>query len=213
MPALTLVQLQDLFFDITVTMTGYDEKKVRHAYQPQGQPGNEISQDIVYLDVMEVDNQWNRQRNDVQKNSATYESGFITLEDGSFLVTENGEKIVADPYIAATSDIETSYTRVIQTRWTVYGTTCYDMASVIAWKILNPDIREALREHDVKPVCDIPAPILGREMVNGQWWQRTDLTVLFYAGTVRTNDVPTLIATDIHVVPEALPERIIEITR
>lgn len=58
----TLSQLQGVLQSVTSTITELDGKKVRIAFQAQGQPARLINEDIIYLSIRQADNPYDKQR-------------------------------------------------------------------------------------------------------------------------------------------------------
>lgn len=56
----TLSELQKLLHDAIVTITSLNPKNVRPAFQQRNQPGRTIDQDIVYLKLEQVDDEWDK---------------------------------------------------------------------------------------------------------------------------------------------------------
>lgn len=183
---LTLVQLQDLFWGVTVTMTGLDGKFVRHAYQPNSQPFSEINQDCVYLFIAPVDDAYDEQRDITFLPNAADQTG-QTAEQSIF------------------------YTRVIEAQWTFYGANGFDLADTVRNGILTESIRATMAASEVRPLTNVPAPTHLPESINNQWWERTDLKARFNVGTLRTATVPYLVAAQIDIYDEHGLERVIQV--
>jgi hypothetical protein len=181
MAVLTLAQLQDLFFGVTVTMTGLDPKMVRHAYPSDGQPAWENTQNVVLLNVTEADDEYNRKRD------LTY-----THQDSTH----------------ATESV--FYTRVMQVQWTTFGPLGYDMADTIRYAILTEAIRNTLRASEVYPIPDIAAPSRLPYDHNTQWWERSDLYAKFNVATRRTNTVPYIDSATVEIIDDAGAQNIIQ---
>lgn len=65
MAVLEIDDLNTIFQGITKTMTGIPGKNVRISYQPNSQPAWEIDQNVLGLYVEEVDNDYNKQRDNL----------------------------------------------------------------------------------------------------------------------------------------------------
>jgi hypothetical protein len=158
---LTFTQLQDLFYGVTLTMTGLDEKYVRHAYQTNGQPAWEQGQNLAYINITTVDSNYDKQRHTL-----------YSAIDG-----DNANQ-------------EVLYTRVIAVDWTFYGLEGFDLADQVRDGILRESNREVLAKDGVYPIPGIDAPVRLPYEFNSQYWERTDLRVLFNVATVRDETVP-----------------------
>jgi hypothetical protein len=173
MPAnhvLTQQQLENLFVAITRQITGMPADRVRLAYQGDGQPAQDISQNIAYIYIASVDNPYDKDRHYVEDTS--------------------------DPDMA---DIAVIYTRVIEVMWTLYGPSAFDVADDIRHGILMEPIRQVLGREKVYPLPKPPAPSRIPYAFAGQWWQRSDLRVRFNLGTRRATSVPYIESADISI--------------
>lgn len=165
MATITFRELQDLFWNVTVSMTGLAAKYVRHAYQAQGQPAFKITENVAFINITPTDNPYDKQRD------ITYRS-------------ENSESVDAVEQVA--------YTEVFAVDFSLYGPNSFDLARDIKYKILTPSILETLSASGVFPIPAIPAPFPARYEFNNQWWERYDLRVLINVLTVRSGNVPYL---------------------
>lgn len=160
MATLTLTELNTLFQGVSVTMTGLNGKKVRLAYQAQ-QPAQEHDENVVYIYVSEVDDDYNKLRDLVYFNS--------------------------DPDV---SDLLTKYTRVMEVQWSCYGPSAFDLANTIRRSILSESIRSVLATAQVYPLTWIAAPTRVPYQFNNRWWERTDVRVRFNVNTTYNEEVP-----------------------
>lgn len=171
---LTLTQLEDLFVDLTVQALGIDTKTnpkaVRVSWPTGGAPAWKVHEEVVFLRVYEVDNQYNRQR----------EVKITPIDDNNV-------------------NQETTYTRVIGVSWIFYGSSSFDRAAELKDKIFYQDFHDLLALSNVFLVPDVPAPARAPELYNGQWWQRTDLTMLFNEHVARNIAVPIIKSSQITV--------------
>lgn len=159
MAVITFTELQDLIHGVTVTMTGLNARYVRHAYQTNSQPAFENAQNIAFINIVSVDNSYDKQIHTVLTDSAG-----------------QGQEV-------------TAYTRVLAVDWTFYGPAGFDLADTVRNLVLSPPIRETLAAQQVFPIPGITAPQRGPSEFNNQWWERVDLRVLFNVGTVRAADI------------------------
>ncbi len=171
---LTLEQLEDLFVAVTVQALGINTKTdpdaVRVSWPTGGAPAWKVHEDIAFLRVYEPDSQYNRQR----------EVKITPLDDDNV-------------------NQETTYTRVIGVSWIFYGPRSFDRAAALKDKIFHQEIHDLLALSNVYLVPDIPAPHRNPELYNGQWWQRTDLTMQFNEHVARNIAVPVIKSAEITV--------------
>lgn len=167
---LSLVNLQEVFYQATLTASGLAEQFVRHTYAPDSQPGWEQAENLIFLNVSPQDDPYDKLRD-------------IAYAEGDITTTE--ERVF--------------YTRVIAVDWTLYGPLSYDLADLIRHGILIPPIREILAKKEIYPLTSIDAPRRGPYEFNMQWWERTDLRALFNVGTRRTATVPLLAGATVEI--------------
>jgi hypothetical protein len=181
---LTLKDLQDLFWSVTVTMTNIDDTLVRHEYPSDGQPSFENGQDVVFLNITPLNDPYDKQRD------ITYlgeDSSSVSAEQSVF------------------------YTRVMQVHWSFYGPNSYDLADKVRSDILSESIRQVLRADEVYPLTAITAPVRAPYDFMGQWWERTDLRVAFNVATLRDSDVPYLTSATVEIENTGDPDEIITV--
>jgi len=179
---LTLDQLNDLVWEITKDITELDPENVRISYQRDGQPAWEPETDVVIINVTQIDNPYDKQRNFI------YDDNYTDY-----------------------AELSTSYTRVLAALWTIYGPNGFTIADTIRYAILKESIRNRFSAEKIYPVTNIPSPVRLPELFNGRWYQRNDLTATFYAETIRTEEIPYLTGADIYVVKENGEERLIQV--
>jgi hypothetical protein len=185
---LTLTQLKALFHEITVAITGLDaDSGVRNTYPPQGQPAWKINDNIVFIAIYPVDDQYDKLRDVVYREQTPV----------------TGEEVV--------SDYTTAYTRVMEVVWTVYGPNSFDMADNIRFGILSAETLVSLAAVEVAPLTEIAAPRRAPDLFDGQWWERSDVRCRFNVLTARTETVPYLNAANIELHTEQGLYGIIEI--
>ena len=152
MAALTFVQLQDLFYNITVGITGFPAYNVRQAYQGQGQPAWEVTDNVVFLNLTWQESTYNKQRDITYLNS---------LGSG-------------------TTSIQTvTYNDVLQVEWAIYGPLSFNNSDLIRSGILSESVINTLRANSIAPLTAITAPTRAPYLFDGQWWEKSDLTASF----------------------------------
>lgn len=164
MSVLSLEELQNIFYTITLFNSNIPSHKVRHTYQGNSAPTFNRDEDVIYLTVTQKDDDY-----DKNKHIQT-----IYFDD-----PEYGKEA-------------TFYTRVIQVDWICHGVHSFNNADEIRNKILTRDVRAILNKNRIRPLTDIPAPVRIPYAFNNQWFDRTDLTAYFNVGTERITEVPWL---------------------
>jgi hypothetical protein len=163
-------ELEVLFQKLTMAILGMDEtddnaSKVRIAWPPTGQPGWKREDDIVSLKVFEVDDKYNRQR----------DTTLTRNEDDADLLT-----------------LDVGYTRVNAITWVFYGPNAYFSAQVIREMIFREEAKRRLAQGGVYLIPEVPAPVRVPELFQGQWWERTDLTIHFNELVERDYTITTI---------------------
>lgn len=149
MSALTIKQLNALFRDATLAITGLPPENVTFSYQPNSAPFNEQAVNAAYLYVTQINS---------PADKFTYP-----------LLTTTDSQI--------TGNLAQAYTRVMQCAWSFYGPDSAELADALRAGILTERIREPLRLQKIYPLPRIEAPVRRNELINNQWWERTDIKV------------------------------------
>lgn len=176
---LTLDQIYTIFHDLIVDMLAFEPKKVRKAYQQDGQPNINVDSDIIYLFVNEIDQSYNKIR----------DYSYNQYND------DNSQQVVV-------------YTRIIDVLVSTFGPNSYDNGRQIRSKVLNGTSIDALRQHQIFPLPNIASPIALPYDFNGQWWNRYDVHIQCNVGTVETAVVPYFTEANIDVVTNNISESI-----
>lgn len=163
MAVLTLEELQNIFYTVTLFNSNIQSHHIRHEYQTNSAPAFEPKDDVIFLNITLKDDMYDKNRH-------------ITYQDKDPQHTE--ESIF--------------YTRVLQVDWVCHGAHSFNNADEIRNKILTRDVRGILRQSRIFPVTDIPAPVRIPYAFNNQWWERTDVTAYFYLETLRQGEVSYL---------------------
>lgn len=128
-----------------------------------------------------------------------------------------GWKITDDVMFIGVSPVDDSYTKQRDmvfspnTSSLVYATTCYTRSirvSIIAYGPNSFDNIESVRsgffsqgeelsKNNLYFVLDIPSPKRIPELFNGQWWERSDIAVMFYEKVTRQSTVPTIATAEV----------------
>jgi hypothetical protein len=172
---LTLEQFENFMRSLTMTMLDWDEsnssRDVRIGWQTEGAPAAGIEQNIIYLECFEIDNPYNRLR----EETLTY--------------IESPEMF----------NMETSYTIVMQTNFILYGSDSFENAQRIRDQIFYPDNRLILSKSNLYPIHDIATPRRIPEFFNGQWWKRVDVSIFFNELVIRELEVPVIKSVEVFV--------------
>jgi hypothetical protein len=95
------------------------------------------------------------------------------------------------------------YNRVWSINWTLYGPNAYDRTRMIRDALILDWTDAAFAAVGLYLVTDIPRPVRLRELFEGNWWQRVDLSnVLFNEVVVDTITVPSIAASEIKLYTE-----------
>lgn len=173
--SLTLSQLNILFQTLIMqmlglTLTDASSSKVRISWPKAGMPAWQITEDIVFIQCLEIDDSYNRQREDI--NTA--------------IDTENYNQA-------------TGYTTINSINLVVYGPNSYDNIKTIRDKMFMQEFRDILARSNVFINPDFPSPRRAPEFFEGQWWERVDLTMYFNELTIRNTTGKTIASAEIHV--------------
>lgn len=171
MALLNFTQLQDVFYNVTFDITGMPSTSIRHAYQGIGQPGIERAQDIVYINLNYVNDDYYSQRH----------------------VMFSGDLDDTD----ATREV--FYTKVISVQWSFYGPQSFDLADSLRNGLFNDSPNEILSASEIFPVLGFPSPVRAPYSFNKQWWERVDFTANFNVGVSRTGTTPYLQSGEVQI--------------
>ena len=153
---LKLKDIEDLFQNIILLMLSLDpalpenQDIVRISWPPAGAPGWKISQDRIFLKV--------------------------TLEDDDY------DKLVDTDYVYSTSSTANqimSGTNVIAVNIVAYGPNSFDNMNIIRNSFNIETYKNKLKAKNIYRVINTKIPMRIPELYNGQWWDRSDLTIHF----------------------------------
>ncbi len=172
---LTRQQIEDLFWTLTCQLLGLDPTNltnasaVRIAWPTDGAPAWAISDDVVFLRVTPGGGPI------IQQRDMTYAEG--TVE---------------------TANVTTSYTRVWDASWIVYGPNSSENADLIRSGLYGVD----LSANNLYLVLDLPNPQRAPELFDGRWWERSDFAAQFNELVQRQGTVPTISGVNIQIETE-----------
>ena len=173
--ALSLSEIQDIFWDCTIKILGLDpnkkenQKRIRKGYPTEGAPAWKHTDNVGFIIVSPANDPY------AQQVERSY--------------SQTGE---------TTADNISSYTRVHQVQWTFYGPSSFDDADRVRAGLF----RSPLLFSPMHLVTDVPAPVRLPELFGGQWWERTSFTARFNEKVVRSSTVHYIEAAEIKVVPD-----------
>lgn len=195
-PPVTPNLIQSLMQIVTMNILGLDPsaaasaQTVRVGWQAQGQPAQQITEDIIYIRCVEEDDEYNRIRD---------------LEIADVL-----------PEPATLVQLTSIYTRVWRTFWTIYGPSSFDNARAIRSALLTQNVHDmflgAYNTYGQIPsgeggfgggtvniylVTDMAAPRRVPELFDGQWWERVDFDCQFNEQVNETTTVNAVESTEV----------------
>jgi len=124
---------------------------IRIGWQTEGQPAQQLPEDVIFIRAITVDDAYNRVRD---RNYDDY----------------------GDPNV---QEELTQYTRVWEVFWECTGPNSFDNARKIRSSLFWQNIRFMLAQANLYPVPDWREPQRVPEQRDGQWWPRTDFSARF----------------------------------
>ncbi len=142
----------------------------RIAWNTDGAPAWSVGQDVISVQIVEEDDQYNRIRNR------------WNTENNDVSVTQNDQ-----------------YTRCWEVTFIARGPGAFDSVRLIKSALLQDFTHDILQASQVYLVPDLPAPVRTPELFEGQWWQVTTLKCSFYEQVNETLTVQTVVSTEVIV--------------
>jgi len=173
MAILSLEEIENVFYTLTLLNSNVPSDKIRHTYSPNSQPAFENQEDVIFIIVNLKDDQYDKNRH-------------IQYLDNN--PDEAEENIF--------------YTRVLQITWICHGPHSFNNADNLRNKLLTREGRRILRQAGIFPLTDVPAPRRVPYMFNNQWWDRTDITAYFNLETLRVGPVPYIKTVPVELITE-----------
>ena len=159
-----MAQIENLVQDVTTQMLGYNiidnPDKVRVAWPTGGAPAWKIQDDVVFVKVTPIPDNYTRQRH------VSYS------EYNSTLVNKTVKQ-----------------TRVYSIKWICYGPNSCENIEKINSGVWLQQFRELMAQKNMYLVTEVDMPVRFPELYNGQWWDRYDLEAKYYEGTERNVSV------------------------
>ncbi len=153
-----------------ITGTPNQQQKVRVAWQVQGQPFENVNTDICYVFMVERGGLYDQQRNEIPGTQTTTQIQLIQ-----------------------------TYTRIWECRWHFYGPNSFDNARLVRSAIFTDYFRWQLQPFGLFAVAPFDVPLRVPEVINGQWFNRSDMRGLFYEQVTETRSVNIVASAEIVV--------------
>lgn len=147
---LTLSQLGDLFYDLSVSMIG-GSPDIRQSWPTGGAPAFKVTDNVAFLKVYDVG------------------SAISTQQELEY-------SYVASPELY---NEKTSYTRTLMVNWIFYGSNSWDNAAEVRNGLFRQENRNTLAVQNIYLVPDGKTPQRTPELWMGQWYERVDLNMTF----------------------------------
>lgn len=145
---LSMQEINGLFHDLFVKVTGLPGQRVRGTNQWNSQPKFTKGEDYLYYWIITQDDEI----------AHTADTEYKAVDD------EKAEKVI-------------TYNRVLQVQVTAYGDNASDILRVLRLALLDKSQTKMLREAKIHVVTNIPESTLTWEDYNNNWIPRADLTV------------------------------------
>lgn len=150
-------------------ITVSDFSQVRIDWQTTGQPMMQVTDDVCFLRALEIDNPYDRNRD-----------------------------VVVSDYDDDNVQFTTTYTRVWEIYFTLYGPNSFDRARILRSGMFIQDYHDTLAQSSVYFVTDPAPPRRVPDQRDGQWWERTDWgPVLFNEAVTEYRIVPAVDSVEI----------------
>lgn len=162
---LTPYDINVIFQQLTIEVLGYPPNSddiVRVGWQLMGQPTGTVEEDIIYIQAIEDDDEYNKVREPIP----------YPQDDG-------------------TISNAVAYTRVWRVSWTFYGPHSFDHARKLRSALLNDESHDMIEANRLYLISDIVAPQRNPEYYTGEWWERVDFVARFNEAVTETEEVGT----------------------
>lgn len=170
---LTIKQLEDMFYELTMTLLGFDpdapdnQDRVRTAWPSVGSPGWKRTKDVCFLQVTLSPDPY------TQQIESTYTPQNLLVQ---------------------------SFTEVVAVSWIFYGPNSFDDSRKVRAGLFKPTTFEFLSRQETFLITDVPEPVRGPELFNGQWWDRSNLFARFNVKSETREAYPAIEAADIKII-------------
>lgn len=180
----TYYELENLISGVLANISGFkDVGNVRISYQQDGSPAWEHSDNIISFYLIQRDGIY---AEDISKKNV-YDSDKDVFKQTS------------------------TFTRIVECNISIYGPLSRDVADRIKVLILDEMYKRPLTSERVYPLKP-GAPRYLPYMYNDQWWNRTDLTLLFNVESTIELIVPRIKSAEVIIKTDTGEERYVNIT-
>jgi hypothetical protein len=146
-----------------------DYSLVRIGWMRTGQPMQNSHEDVIYVRAIQADNQYDRIRDTLVSD----------YDEDNILQT-------------------TTYTRVWEIFWTLYGPNSFDRARLVHSGLMSDQgSHDVLALSNVYAVTDIMPPRRVPEQRDGQWWERSDFSMMYNEQVTEYRIVPSVKSVEI----------------
>jgi hypothetical protein len=148
----------------------HDYSQVRVEWPVSGAPAWRITEDICFLRVVEV-------------------------QDDFELIRE----LAYPQRDAITLNRVLTYTRVWEATFAMYGPNCFDRVRMIKDAVQLDFDHDTLAASNLYLVTDMPASVYMPEEYQGNWWRRTDVKLRFNEFVTSVSQIPAMAGVDIAI--------------
>ncbi len=151
----TIKEFEDIMQPIFARALGWDitspdkTNDIRISWQTEGMPAFKISDNVIFIAALPLDHQINRQHDSLFSNSS--------------------------PDLVETKTM----TRLMSMSLIAYGSDAMENLKTLQLAMFDDTYRDELREYGIYYVPDGEEPKRAPEEFQGQWWERSDMTMRF----------------------------------
>jgi hypothetical protein len=188
--ALTIKEIGAALQPLVCGMLGIAEPEsspaVRIEYGPQGQPYNDIDEDVCYFRCMPTEDPYTRIRD-------RFNWGPNGWGEDLFGREAYGGSLDGNPALTE----QWTYTNSWKIHFCFIGPNSYDRARAVRSAFYQDYFTDALALSQLFPVSDFPMPVRAPELFDGQWFERVDLDVEMYEFVTETINRQTVISVEV----------------
>lgn len=122
---------------------------------------------------------------------------FVRVSLANDAYTKQRDKVFT-PNTSSLVYATTCYTRAIRVSITAYGPNSFDNLESVRNGFFNAT--EELAKNNLYLILDVPNVVRVPELFNGQWWERSDISVMFYEKVTKQATVPVVATANIGIV-------------
>lgn len=191
--ALTVQQIGVVLQPISLGMLGLpiaaDSSNVRLEWPTQGQPFvTSPTVDVCFLRCVTKDDPYDKIRD-------RFSWGPNGWGDGQFGREPFGGTLSGNPALTE----QWTYTRVWQIHWCFYGPNSTDNARALRSGLFQDYFTNLLATSQLFPMCDFPQPVRAPELIDAQWWDRSDFECEMYEFITETIQRQTVVSVEVIV--------------